>query len=152
VLHEIQQKHLTQIAGAQRLKISDRQVRRMLLRLRQRGDHSLVHGLRGRPSNRKLPSRLEQKIVARLQQRYADFGPLRAAEHRAQEGFSGSRETLRKWMDQSGLVGPAGAAREGRACMAGAPSQFRGAADAGQLTLPLVGGARTGLPAHRPDR
>jgi Mn-dependent DtxR family transcriptional regulator len=36
VLHEIQQKHLTQIAGAQRLKISDRQVRRMLLRLRQR--------------------------------------------------------------------------------------------------------------------
>jgi hypothetical protein len=38
VLREIQQKHLTQIAGAQRLKISDRQVRRMLLRLRQRGD------------------------------------------------------------------------------------------------------------------
>ena len=57
VLHEIQQKHLTQVAGAQRLKISDRQVRRMLLRLRQRGDHSLVHGLRGRPSNRKLPAR-----------------------------------------------------------------------------------------------
>ena len=37
VLHEVQQKHLTQLAGAARLKLSDRQVRRMLLRLRQRG-------------------------------------------------------------------------------------------------------------------
>src|SRR5580704_856027 len=98
--------HLTQIAGAQRLKISDRQVRRMLLRLRQRGDHSLVHGLRGRPSNRKLPARLEQKILARLQQRYADFGPTLAAEHLAQEGFSVSRETLRKWMTKATLWSP----------------------------------------------
>src|SRR5208337_3512565 len=54
--------------------------------------------------------------------------------------------------DQSGLVAPALAAREGRACVAGAPSQFRGAGDAGQLTVPLVGGTRSGLPAHRPDR
>ena len=87
VLHEIQQKHLTQVAGAARLKVSDRQVRRMLLRFRQRGDQSLVHGLRGRPSNRRLPARWEQKIVARLQQRYADFGPTLASEHLAQEGF-----------------------------------------------------------------
>ena len=106
VLYEIQQKHLTQVAAAQRLKISDRQVRRMLLRLRQRGDHSPVHGLRGRPSNRKLPARLEQKILARLQQRYADFGPTLAAEHLAREGFSVSRETLRKWMSKAGLWSP----------------------------------------------
>src|SRR6202171_4883939 len=106
ILHEVQQKHLTQVAAAQRLKISDRQVRRMLLRLRQRGDHSLVHGLRGRPSNRKLPARLEQKILARLQQRYADFGPTLAAEQLAQEGFSVSRETLRKWMTKAALWCP----------------------------------------------
>src|SRR6201987_5113935 len=106
VLHEIQQKHLTQIAGAQRLKISDRQVRRMLLRLRQRGDPSLVHGLRGRPSNRKLPARLEQKILARLQQRYAGFGPTLAAEHLAQEGFSVSRETLRNGLSKGALCPP----------------------------------------------
>src|ERR1700751_2316404 len=106
VLHEIQQRHLTQVAGAERLKISDRQVRRMLLRLRQRGDSSLVHGLRGRPSNRKLSVRLEQKILARLRQRYADFGPTLAGEHLAQEGFSVSRETLRKWMVKASLWCP----------------------------------------------
>src|ERR1700688_1605544 len=106
VLHEVQQKQLTQVAAAERLKVSDRHVRRMLLRLRERGDGSLVHGLRGLPSNRKLATRFEQKILARLRQRYADFGPTLAAEHLAQEGFSVSRETLRKWMTQAALWRP----------------------------------------------
>jgi len=73
VLHEVKQKHLRQLAAAKGLKVTDRQVRRMLLRLREHGDRSLVHGLRGRPSNRKLATRLEQKILARLRQRYADL-------------------------------------------------------------------------------
>src|ERR1700680_3314043 len=106
VLHEVQQKQLTQVAAAARLKISDRHVRRMLLRLRERGDRCLVHGLRGRPSNRKLAARLEQKILARLRQRYADFGPTLAAEYLSQEGFSVSRETLRKWMTKVALWRP----------------------------------------------
>ena len=50
VWHEVQQKHLTQVAAAARLKVTDRQVRRMLLRIREHGDGALVHGLRGRPS------------------------------------------------------------------------------------------------------
>jgi transposase len=106
VLHEVQQKRLTQLAAAARLQVSDRQVRRMLFGLRQRGDRALVHGLRGRPSNRKLAARFEQKIVARLRQRYADFGPTLAAEHLAQEGLAVSRETLRKWMTQAALWRP----------------------------------------------
>jgi transposase len=106
VLHEVAQKHLSQVAAAVRLKVTDRQVRRMLNRIRERGDGALVHGLRGRPSNRKLTDRLEQKILARLRQRYADFGPTLAAEHLAQEGFSVSRETLRKWMVKASLWSP----------------------------------------------
>ena len=62
ILHEVKHKHLTQVAAAVRLRVTDRQVRRMLLRLSERGDRALVHGLRGRPSNRKLPAGLEQKI------------------------------------------------------------------------------------------
>jgi transposase len=62
VLHEVKQKHLSQVPAAERLKVTDRQVRRMLLRTRERGDRALAHGLRGRPSNRKLAARLEQKI------------------------------------------------------------------------------------------
>lgn len=106
VLHEVQQKHLTQVAAAARLKVTDRQVRRMLLRIREHGDAALVHGLRGRPSNRKLAARLEQKVLTRVGQRYADFGPTLAAEHLAQDGFPVSRETLRKWMTQAQLWRP----------------------------------------------
>jgi hypothetical protein len=103
VLHEVQQKHLTQVAAAQRLKRADRQARRMPIRMREHGDGGIVHRLRGRRSNRKLGAALEQKMLARVRQRYADFGPTLAAEHLAQEGLPVSRETLRKWMIQAAL-------------------------------------------------
>ena len=106
VLYELEQKHLTQVEAARRLKRSDRQVRRMLIRIREHGDEGIVHRLRGRPSNRKLAGALEQKILARVRQRYADFGPTLAAEHLAQEGLPVSRETLRKWMTQAALWCP----------------------------------------------
>jgi len=106
VLHEIKQKHLTQLEAARRLKVTDRQVRRMLVRVGEQGDRGIVHRLRGRPSNRKLAAPLEQKILARVRHRYADFGPTLAVEHLAQDGLLVSRETLRKWMIRSALWRP----------------------------------------------
>jgi hypothetical protein len=86
VLHEVQQRHLTQTEAGRRLQLSDRQVRRLLRRVRKQGDRAVVHGLRGHPSNRKLTHGLEQKILDRVGQRYADFGLTLAAEHLAKEG------------------------------------------------------------------
>src|SRR5271166_83811 len=106
VLHEVQQRHLTQTEAGRRLQLSDRQVRRLLRRVRKQGDQAVVHGLRGRPSNRKVSSGLEQKILARVVQRYADFGPTLAAEHLAKEGLRVSRETLRKWMTKAAYWRP----------------------------------------------
>src|SRR5450432_3988714 len=106
VLNEIRRKHIPQREAAQRLKIGDRHIRRLLVAVEQRGDRALIHGLRGRASNRKLTPRWELKIMNRVRQRYADFGPTLAAEHLAQEGLSVSRETLRKWMVQAGLWRP----------------------------------------------
>lgn len=106
VLHEVKQKQITQIEAAGRLKVSDRHIRRLLFRLEEQGDRAVIHGLRGRPSNRRLTARFEQKIVARVRQRYADFGPTLAAEHLAQEGLQVSRETLRKWMAKASLWRP----------------------------------------------
>jgi len=106
VLHEIKRKQITQIEAAKRLKISDRHIRRLLVGLRKLGDRAVLHGLRGRPSNRRLVARLEQQILSRVRQRYADFGPTLAAEHLAQEGWSVSRETLRKWMVKASLWCP----------------------------------------------
>jgi transposase len=106
VLHEVQQKHLTQGEAAKQLKISDRQIRRLLIAVRERGDRGVIHGLRGRRSNRKLALSMEQKILLRIRQRYADFGPTLVAEHLAGEGWTVSRETLRKWMARAQLWRP----------------------------------------------
>jgi len=38
VLHEVKEKHLAQAEAAERLKVTDRQVRRLLLALEERGD------------------------------------------------------------------------------------------------------------------
>src|ERR1700676_5298856 len=106
VLHEVKQKQITQIEPASRLKISDLHIRRLLFGLGERGDRAVIHGLRGKPSNRRLAAGLELKILRRVRQRYADFGPTLAAEHLAQEGLPVSRETLRKWMVKASLWCP----------------------------------------------
>jgi hypothetical protein len=107
VLHEIRQGHLRQIDAAHRLRLSDRQVRRLLQRLGDVGDLGLVHGLRGRPSNRKIPAEIQQRSLRRLRlPAYLGFGPTLAAEHLARHGLQVSRETLRKWMNAAGLRRP----------------------------------------------
>ena len=106
VLQEVERGHVTQVEAARRIHLCDRQVRRLLLRLREQGDRAVIHGLRGRPSNRKLAVTFEQKVLARIRQRYADFGPTLAAEHLAKEGLEVSRETVRKWMTQAAFWRP----------------------------------------------
>jgi transposase len=106
VLQDVRQGRLTQVAAAQRMKLSERQVRRLLQRFRAQGDRAVIHGLRGRPSNRKLEVSFERKVLTRVGQRYADFGPTLAAEHLAQEGLPLSRETLRKWMSKAAFWHP----------------------------------------------
>src|SRR5256886_14218015 len=106
VLQDVEQGHLTQVEAAGRIHLCDRQVRRLLLRLREQADRAMLHGLRGRPSNRNFADTFEQKVLARIRQRYADFGPTLAAERLAQEGLPVSRETLRKWMTQAAFWRP----------------------------------------------
>src|ERR1700674_1776957 len=104
VLHEVEQGHLQQVEAAGRLRLSDRQIRRLQSRIRQQGDRGLMHQLRGRRSNRKIPEALQQRALRQLRRPgYAGFGPTLAAEHLARNGVVVSRETLRKWMSQAGL-------------------------------------------------
>src|SRR5712692_9914166 len=99
VLHEVQEGHWQQLEAAQRLRLTDRHVRRLLARLRIEGDRVLVHRLRGRPSNRRILEAIEQRGLRQLRQpRYAGFGPTLAVEHLARLGLRVSRETLRRWM------------------------------------------------------
>ncbi len=107
VLHELGQGHLLQTEAARRLRLSERQIRRLQARLEQAGDGGLMHRLRGRKSNRKIAADLQQRALRQLRRScYVGFGPTLASEHVARHGMVVSRETLRKWMSQAGLWRP----------------------------------------------
>jgi hypothetical protein len=96
---------ITQREAAQKIGVSERWVGKLLQRMVQEGDGVVVHGLRGRRSNRKLPAKTQRQALAILKQPdWHDFGPTFAAEqlgkrHQIQVG----KETLRKWMIEAGL-------------------------------------------------
>jgi len=96
---------MTQREAAERMEVSERWVRTLLKRMRKQGDAVVVHGLRGRPSNRKLSAETQRQAMAILKQPdWHDFGPTFAAEqlgkqHQIQVG----KETLRRWMIQAEL-------------------------------------------------
>jgi transposase len=89
---------ITQREAAERIGVSERWVRKLLKRMAERGDAVVVHGLRGRPSNRRLAAATQRQALAILKQPdWHDFGPTFAAEqlgkrHQIHVG----KETLRK--------------------------------------------------------
>ncbi len=91
---------ITQREAAEELKLSVRQVQRLLEGLRQRGDKAVVHGLRGRPSNRRIDEETEREAVKILSAPvYQGFGPTLASEYlRNKHGIQASKETARQWM------------------------------------------------------
>jgi transposase len=95
---------MRQRQAAEELKISERQVRRLLVRMRKVGDKAVLHGLRGR-SNRRIDEEQQKKAVEILKgDVYKGFGPTLASEYLAKKhGIEVSKETARKWMKVAGL-------------------------------------------------
>src|SRR2546425_2936267 len=103
VLHEVKRKHLTQRAAARQLGISDRWVRKLLVRVRKGGDGGIAHRGRGRRSNRRLPESLRTQTLKLVQAKYRDFGPTLACEYLAKDHqVEVSKETLRQWLIGAG--------------------------------------------------
>lgn len=103
-LKKARDRKMTQRQAAEELKISERQVRRLLARLRKLGDKAVLHGLRGR-SNRRIDEKQQNKAVEILKgEVYKGFGPTLASEYLAKKhGIEVSKETARKWMKAAGL-------------------------------------------------
>lgn len=108
VLKKARKKLITQKQAAAEMDVSERHVRRMLRRLAEVGDKSVIHGLRSRPSNRKLSQADRQKIISILSQEvYRDFGPTVASEElEKRHGIGIGREALRQLMTAAGLWRP----------------------------------------------
>ncbi len=99
-LRKAKKKLITQRQAAEELELSVRQVKRLLYGLKKRGDKAVVHGLRGKPSNRRIEESVEKTAVTILgRDVYQGFGPTLASEYlRKKHKIEASKETVRKWM------------------------------------------------------
>ena len=104
VLSKVIGSRMTLAAAAHVLGLSERQVRRLVERMRTGGAASIRHKAIGRPSNNKISDGIKDYAVTLVCERYADFGPTLAAEKLAErDGLHVSRETVRSWMADAGL-------------------------------------------------
>ena len=96
--------HVTQKTAGAILGLSERQVRRLVRAVRERGDRGIIHALRGRRSNRRISEKVRGKVLSLYQARYPDFGPTLATEKLLEcDGIKISDETLRRWLIEAGL-------------------------------------------------
>lgn len=104
-LKRAKDKVISQREAAERIGISERWVRKLLRRMKKQGDQAVLHGLRGRASNRKIAAQVQAQAIGILKQPdWHDFGPTFASEQLAKRhGIAVSDETLRQWMMQAGL-------------------------------------------------
>lgn len=80
VIEAIIEGRLKPAAAAQRLRLTTRQVHRLVLRYREDGPAGLTSRRRGQPSNRQLSPGLENPAISLIRRNYSDFGPTLAQE------------------------------------------------------------------------
>jgi len=106
------------------LSLCERQVGRLCARVREEGNRGVIHGLKGLPSNNKLPDAIIEEAIGLVKQHYCDFGPTLANEHLFDDhDIRVSTNTLRKAMIVAEVYKPKShkpkhrAWRERRACV-----------------------------------
>jgi hypothetical protein len=109
VLRQMEEGELSVSEGARRLRLGLRHTRRLLRRFEREREAAAVHGLRSRPSNRRLPDALRQRTLeTAADPLYHDFGPTLLAEHLERDHGLGPLHpsTLRLWLIDEGKWQP----------------------------------------------
>src|SRR4030067_2272658 len=104
IIKKVSEGILKQKDAAEILLISDRQIRRVIKRVREEGDRGVAHRSRGKASNRRLLEKTREKVIRLYRQRDKGFGPTLAAEKLFEiDGIKISDETVGR-----GLIGAGG--------------------------------------------
>ena len=107
VVSNAEKGRLTQKQAGDQLGLSERQVRRLVKRIRQEGDGGLIHRSRERPSNRRLCEEDREAVKEfLLLATWSDFGPTYAQEQLVKQGYRIGRETVRKMQIELDLRKP----------------------------------------------
>lgn len=104
VIHKAIDGRITQVEAGEILNISDRQARRIIVRVQEEGDKGVVHRSRGQPSHNAIDVRMKKKALRLCRVAYEGFGPTLASEKLFErDKIKISRETLRQWLKRENL-------------------------------------------------
>ncbi len=107
IIKKLINKELNGTETAKILSISTRQVRRLKKKVKEKGIKGLIHGNRGRISNRRMPEKEKDKIIKLLHKHYYDFGPLLASEKlNERHNIKRDKSTIRTIMIKEDLWKP----------------------------------------------
>ena len=102
IIHQALDRRITQGAAAELIGLSDRQIRRLIKRIRTEGDEGICHKSRGKSSNRSIPRKIKKKALKLFRERYKDFNLVHASEKLAEiHDITISPETLRLWLNKA---------------------------------------------------
>lgn len=103
IIQKVLEGVIKQAEAAEMLVLSDRQIRRLIKRVRIEGDAGIVHKARGKPSGRRLPVKIKDRVIELYREKLKGFGPTLAAEKVFElGGIQISDETLRLWLIEKG--------------------------------------------------
>jgi DNA-binding Lrp family transcriptional regulator len=98
-------KRIKQREAAEVLGLSQRQVRRLVKRVREESDKGIIHRLRGIKSHRAIADAIKQKALSLCRGIYTGFNPTFASEKLFERNkVKLSRETLRQWFIAEGIA------------------------------------------------
>lgn len=106
ILRLVLEHRITAAQAAESLALSERHVWWLLARLRTEGRPALVHGNRGRPSGRRLPTATRQQILTLARGPYAGLNTTHLTEKLQAEGLPVSRSSVHRLLRAAGVARP----------------------------------------------
>jgi len=104
VFSQVDEHLLTYAEAARLLSLSERQIYRLMKSYHSNGNTAVVHGLRGKPSNRGFPQDKREHILKLYRAQFGDYGPTLFAEVLLDEHkIRVHHETIRRWLLSEGM-------------------------------------------------
>lgn len=104
VIRKAIDKRLKQREAAEILALSQRQIRRLVRRVREESDKGIIHRSRGKQSHRATAEAIKNKALALCRGKYLGFNPTFASEKLFERNkIKIGRETLRQWFIAEGI-------------------------------------------------
>lgn len=103
VIGKVKEKEVRQKEAAEILGLSERQIRRIVRRVREEGAAGIIHRLRGSKAHNRIDQKIREKVLKIYEKKYEGFGAKLLSEKLEEyEGVRISKETLRGWLISEG--------------------------------------------------